>query len=64
MNSKTTLSIFAIVAVLTLATAVVATTVLNANSAFAQGGPKAEKNFGQCKKNFNEHPCRNFHTGG
>ena len=62
---KTTLSIFAIVAVLTLAAVVVvATTVINANSAFAQGGPKAEKNFGQCKKSFNEHPCMNFHTGG
>jgi hypothetical protein len=64
MNSKTTLSIFAIVAALTLATAVVATTVINANSAFAQGGPKAEKNFGQCKQDFNSKVCKKFHTGG
>ena len=25
-----------------------------------QGGPRAEKNFGQCKKEFNEKPCENF----
>ena len=64
MNSKATLSIFAIVAALTLATAVVATTVINAKSAFAQGGPKAEKNFGQCKQDFNSKVCKKFHTGG
>jgi hypothetical protein len=65
MNSKTMLSVFAMVAALILATAaVVATTIITANSAFAVGGPKAEKNFGQCKKNFNENACRNFHTGG
>ena len=33
------------------------------NQAFA-GGPKDEKNFGQCKKDFPDKPCRNFHTGG
>jgi hypothetical protein len=63
MQRKTTLAVFAIVAALTLVTAVVATTTILANSAFAAGGPKAEKNFGQCKKHFNSHPCRNFHTG-
>ena len=63
MQRKTTLAVFAIVAALTLVTAVVATTTILSNSAFAAGGPKAEKNFGQCKKDFNSHPCRNFHTG-
>jgi hypothetical protein len=63
MNSKTTLSIFAIVAALTLATAIVATAVITANSAFAVGGPKAEKNFGQCKQDFNSKVCKKFHTG-
>ena len=63
MNSKTTLSIFAIVAALTLATAVVATAIITANSAFAVGGPKAEKNFGKCKQDFNTKVCKKFHTG-
>jgi hypothetical protein len=63
MNSKTTLSIFAIVAALTLATAIVATAVITAHSAFAVGGPKAEKNFGQCKQDFNSKVCKKFHTG-
>jgi hypothetical protein len=63
MNSKTTLSIFAIVTALTLATAVVATTIITANSAHAEGGPKAEKNNGQCKQDFNEKVCKKFHTG-
>jgi hypothetical protein len=52
MNPKTMFSIVAVVAAVTLATI---------NSAFAEGGPKAEKNFGQCKKDFKK-PCRNFHT--
>jgi hypothetical protein len=65
MNSKTTLSIFAIVTALTLATAVVATTIITANSAFAVGGPKGEKNYGQCKHNFSgpDKVCKRFHTG-
>jgi len=32
------------------------------NQAFA-GGPKDEKNYGQCKKDFPDKPCRHFHTG-
>jgi hypothetical protein len=66
MNSqttKTTLAIFAIVVALALVTAVVATSTTISNSAFAAGGPKSEKNFGQCKKDFNDNPCRHFHTG-
>lgn len=65
MNTQTTLAIFAIVAALTLVTAVVATTTIMANSALAQqGGPKAEKNFGQCKQDFPNQACRNSHAGG
>jgi hypothetical protein len=30
---------------------------------FAEGGPKGEKNFDQCKQDFNEKPCKKFHTG-
>jgi hypothetical protein len=33
------------------------------NQAFA-GGPKDEKNYGQCKETFNDNPCKKFHTGG
>jgi hypothetical protein len=40
------------------------TTVSVSESAFAAGGPKAEKNYGQCKQSFNDNPCKNFHTGG
>jgi uncharacterized membrane protein len=60
-TKKTILTTLAIVAALTLVTAVVATTTtITANSAFAEGGPKAEKNYGQCKQDFNEKPCQNF----
>ena len=60
MNSKL---VFAIVAIVFAVGLVAAATVSAPGSAFAAGGPKAEKNFGQCKKNFNEKPCSNFHTG-
>jgi hypothetical protein len=55
--------IFAILAALTLPTAVVATSIITANSAFAIGGPKAERNNGQCKQDFNSNVCKKFHTG-
>ena len=29
-----------------------------------KGGPKDEKNNGQCKQEFNENVCKKFHTGG
>jgi hypothetical protein len=64
MINKTMLSMFAIVAALTLATAVVATTIITANSAFAAGGPRAERNNGQCQQDFNSNVCKKFHTGG
>jgi hypothetical protein len=64
MNTKTALVVFSIVA---LVTAMMASTVVT--TAFAQsdnekqGGPKAQKNFGQCKQDFNDNPCKKFHTG-
>jgi hypothetical protein len=61
MNSNTTLAIFAVLAAMALVGATVTYVVIPAD---AVGGPKAEKNYGQCKQNFNDNPCRNFHTGG
>jgi hypothetical protein len=29
-----------------------------------KGGPKDEKNNGQCKQEFNDNVCKKFHTGG
>ena len=64
MNTKTALAIFSIVA---LVTAMMASTVVT--TAFAQadnekqGGPKAQKNNGQCKQEFNDNVCKKFHTG-
>jgi hypothetical protein len=59
-QTKTTIAILAIAIAVGL---FAAATVSAPDSAFAVGGPKGEKNFGQCKKDFNERPCRNFHTG-
>jgi hypothetical protein len=41
----------------------VAENVIMTQNAFAAGGPKGEKNYGQCKQDFPDKPCRNFHTG-
>ena len=64
-----TKSIFAIAAVLTLVVAATASSVVSI--AFAdppdedgkKGGPKDEKNNGQCKQEFNENVCKKSHTG-
>jgi hypothetical protein len=64
-----TKSIFAIVTVLTLMVAATANSVVSI--AFAdppgedgkKGGPKDEKNNGQCKQEFNDNVCKKFHTG-
>jgi hypothetical protein len=66
MNTKITVSIFAIItATMLLSFAVVAginqASAVNDDS--KQGGPKAQKNFGQCKQVFNDNPCKKFHTG-
>jgi uncharacterized membrane protein len=64
MNTKTALAIFSIVA---LVTAMMASTVVS--TAFAQadnekqGGPKAQKNYGDCKEDFNDNVCKREHTG-
>ena len=61
MNTQTIMAI----ALLALALVLVVSLPISmiSNEAFA-GGPKDEKNFGQCKKDFPDKPCRNFHTGG
>jgi uncharacterized membrane protein len=63
MNTKTALAIFSIVALLT---AMTASSIVS--MAFAEppsddgkkGGPKDEKNYGQCKQDFNENVCQRF----
>jgi hypothetical protein len=67
MNTR---SIFAIATVLALMVAATASSAVSI--AFAdppgedgkKGGPKDEKNNGQCKQEFNENVCKKFHTGG
>jgi hypothetical protein len=64
-----TKSIFAIATVLTLMVAATASSAVSI--AFAdppgedgkKGGPKDEKNNGQCKQEFNDNVCKKFHTG-
>jgi hypothetical protein len=60
MNSNTTLAIFAVLAAMALVGATVTYVVIPAD---AVGGPKAEKNYGQCKQDFNEKVCKKFQTG-
>lgn len=59
-QNKTTIAIFAIVMAIGL---FAAATVPVSEPVSAAGGPKAEKNYGQCKQSFNENPCKKFHTG-
>jgi hypothetical protein len=64
-QTKTAVAIIAIMTALALVTA--ATLAGISDQAFAasgkQGGPKAQKNNGQCKKTgFNEKVCKKFHT--
>jgi hypothetical protein len=61
MNSI--LSIVVILAITAFVATAATATVFNPTPADAQGGPKAEKNFGQCKQEFNDNPCKRFHTG-
>lgn len=66
MNTKTAKTALAIFSMVTLLTAVTA----SASIAFAsqeedgkQGGPKDERNYGDCKGDFNEKVCKREHTG-
>jgi uncharacterized membrane protein len=66
MNTKTTISALAIFSIVALLTAVTASSIVSI--AFAEppsddgkkGGPKDEKNYGLCKKDFNEKVCKKF----
>jgi hypothetical protein len=60
MNTKTTLAILAVLTAFALVAATATSVIVPAD---AQGGPRGEKNFGQCKQDFNEKPCKKFHTG-
>ena len=67
MNTKTTITALAIFSMVALLTAVVATSIVH--PAFAQqtegkqGGPKAQRNYGDCKDDFKEAKCKDLFTG-
>jgi hypothetical protein len=65
-TTKTALAIFSIVALLTAltATSVVSIAFASQEEDGKQGGPKDERNFGDCKGDFNERVCKREHTGG
>jgi hypothetical protein len=66
MNTR---SIFAIAAVLTLMVVATASSVVSIVFADPpgedgkKGGPKDERNNGQCKQEFDDNVCQKFHTG-
>ena len=62
-DAKTTTTTITILAFAIAMGLFAAAAISAADSAFAVGGPKGEKNFGQCEKDFNEKSCRHFHTG-
>ena len=65
MNTKTTIAIFSIVALVTamMASTVVSTAFAQPEDDTKQGGPKAQKNYGDCKEDFNDNVCKREHTG-
>ena len=68
MNTKTTITALAIFSMVALLTAVVASSGV-VSPAFAQqtegkqGGPKAQRNYGDCKDDFKEAKCKDLFTG-
>jgi len=65
MNTKTAFAIFSIVAVLTAVTAssIVSIAYAAPEEDTKQGGPGGQKNYGDCKEDFNENVCKKKHTG-
>jgi hypothetical protein len=65
MNTKTAVAIFSMVALLTAmtATSIVSIAYAVPEEDTKQGGPKAQKNFGDCKEDFNAKVCKREHTG-
>jgi hypothetical protein len=57
MKINTSLAIFAVLAAMALLGATA--TYLPIIPADAQGGPPHEKNYGQCKQDFNDNACKN-----
>jgi hypothetical protein len=72
MNSKLLASIVIVAALALVGAAVTSNIPVFPQQAFAdppdedgkKGGPKDEKNNGQCKEEFNDNVCKKFHTGG
>jgi hypothetical protein len=65
MNTKTALAIFSIVALLTAmtATSIVSIAFASLEDDGKQGGPKDERNYGDCKGDFPDKVCKKEHTG-
>jgi hypothetical protein len=65
MNTKTALAIFSIVALLTAVTASSSVSIAFASleEDGKRGGPNDERNYGDCKGDFNENVCKKKHTG-
>jgi hypothetical protein len=67
INTKTTVTTLAILSMVALMTAVVASSIVTAAYAAQvegkQGGPKAQTNHGDCQKDFNEKQCKRLFTG-
>jgi hypothetical protein len=68
MNTKTAKTTLAILSIVALLTAVTASSI--ATTAFAsqeedgkKGGPGDERNYGDCKGDFNDKVCKKKHTG-
>ena len=72
MNSRLLVSVAITAAMALVAAAIVSSVPVVPKQAFAdppdedgkKGGPKDEKNNGQCKQEFNDNVCKKFHTGG
>jgi hypothetical protein len=65
MNTKTALAILSIVALLVamIATSIVSIAYAVPEEDTKQGGPKAQRNYGDCKEDFNDNVCKREHTG-
>jgi len=69
MNTKTTKTALAILSIVTLLTAVTASSSVSIAFATQEddgkkgGGPNDERNYGDCKGDFNDNVCKKKHTG-
>jgi hypothetical protein len=66
MNSKLIISAVAVLSIAALFSFAIVIGIEQASASTdneKQGGPKEQKNNGQCKQNFNDNVCKKFHTG-